>query len=94
MTHTNPNTRGKRWVTSHDGTPLTLQNLPAANGIRWTPRRKAEIVAAVRGGLLSIEAACARYSLTVEEFVSWQGGIDRHGLDGLRTTRVQEYRAS
>ena len=53
---------------------------------------KAEVVAAVRGGLLSLEEACARYTLTVEEFLSWQYSIDQHGLAGLRTTRIQQYR--
>ena len=49
-------------------------------------------VAAVRGGLLSLEEACARYTLTVDEFLSWQMSIDQHGLAGLRTTRLQQYR--
>jgi hypothetical protein len=30
--------------------------------------------------------------LTVEEFLAWQYSIDRHGLAGLRTTRIQQYR--
>ena len=46
----------------------------------------------VRGGLLSLEEACQRYTLTVEEFLSWQRSIERHGLPGLRATRVQQYR--
>ncbi|MBT6588439.1 MAG: DUF1153 domain-containing protein, partial [Rhodospirillaceae bacterium] len=50
--------------------------------------------AAVRGGLLSLEEACRRYALSVEEFLSWQQAIDRHGLPGLRTTRIQLYRDS
>jgi hypothetical protein len=29
----------------------------------------------------------------VEEFLSWQRSIDRHGLAGLRATRIQDYRA-
>jgi hypothetical protein len=32
--------------------------------------------------------------LTVEEYLSWQRSIDRHGLAGLRTTRIQDYRAN
>jgi Protein of unknown function (DUF1153) len=55
-------------------------------------RRKAEVVSAVLGGLLSLEEACSRYLLTVEEFLAWQRSIDRHGLAGLRTTRIQQYR--
>ena len=49
-------------------------------------------MAAVRGGLLSLEEACQRYTLTVEEFLSWQQSIDDYGLAGLRTTRIQHYR--
>jgi hypothetical protein len=55
-------------------------------------RRKAEVVAAVRGGLLTVDEACDRYALTVDEFLSWQRSIDRHGLAGLRATRVQDSR--
>jgi Protein of unknown function (DUF1153) len=50
------------------------------------------VVAAVRGGLLSLEEACSRYTLTVDEFLSWQYSIDQHGLAGLRCTRTQQYR--
>lgn len=80
------------YVIGPDGSPLTLADLPPASTRRWVIRRKAEVVAAVRGGLLTLEDACARYTLTVEEFLAWQRAIDRHGLAGLRATRVQQYR--
>ncbi|WP_137387594.1 DUF1153 domain-containing protein [Rhodoligotrophos defluvii] len=80
------------YVIGPDGSPLTIADLPPPNTRRWVIRRKAEVVAAVRGGLLSIEDACNRYRLTVEEFLSWQRSIDRHGLPGLRATRIQQYR--
>jgi Protein of unknown function (DUF1153) len=79
-------------VIGPDGSPLTIENLPAPGLKRWVIRRKAEVVAAVRGGLLTLEEACSRYRLTVDEFVGWQDLIDRHGLAGLRVTRVQQYR--
>lgn len=82
------------YVLGPDGSPLTIADLPSPTTRRWVIRRKAEVVAAVRGGLLSLEEACERYTLTVEEFLSWQRSIDQHGLAGLRATRVQEYRAS
>ena len=82
-----------KYVIGPDGSPLTVSDLPPTSTRRWVIRRKAEVVAAVRGGLLSLEEACERYSLTVEEFLSWQSSIDEHGLAGLRTTRIQEYRA-
>ncbi len=67
--------------------------LPPPGTRRWVIRRKAAVVQAVRSGTMSLEEACARYDLSVEEFLSWQRLIDRHGLRGLRTTRLQEYRA-
>ncbi|MFM8748224.1 MAG: DUF1153 domain-containing protein [Aestuariivirga sp.] len=82
------------YVIGPDGSPLTVADLPPAGNQRWVIRRKAEVVAAVRGGLLSLEEACERYVLTVEEYLSWQRSIDRHGLAGLRTTRIQDYRAN
>ena len=82
-----------KYVIGPDGSPLTVSDLPPASTRRWVIRRKAEVVAAVRGGLLSLEEACEKYTLTVEEFLSWQASIDEHGLAGLRTTRIQEYRA-
>ena len=75
-----------------DGSPLTIADLPAPGTKRWVIRRKAEVIAAVRGGLLSIEEACSRYMLTVDELLSWQSSLDQHGLAGLRTTRIQQYR--
>jgi hypothetical protein len=79
-------------VIGPQGRPLTLQDLPAPNTSRWVARRKAEVVAAVNGGLLTIPEACRRYQLTLEEFASWQRAAERDGLDGLRATRAQYYR--
>ena len=62
------------YVIGPDGTPLTLKDLPPPTTKRWVIRRKAEVVAAVRGGLLTLEEACERYTLTVEEFLSWAEG--------------------
>jgi hypothetical protein len=73
---------------------LTLGDLPVPGTKRWVIRRKAEIVAAVRGGLLSVELACSRYGLTAEEYLSWQHSIDRHGYKALRVTRLMQYRRS
>ena len=81
-----------RYVMGPDGSPLTIADLPPGDTKRWVIRRKAEVVAAVRGGLLSLDDACNRYRLTNEEFLTWQKSIDRHGLAGLRTTRLQQYR--
>jgi Protein of unknown function (DUF1153) len=83
-----------KYVIGPDGSPLTIADLPAPGTKRWVIRRKAEVVAAVRAGIISLDEACQRYTLSVEEFLSWQRSIDRHGLRGLRTTRLQDYRAN
>ncbi len=74
------------------GEPLTLDDLPSPKTKRWVMRRKAEVVAAVNGGLLTIDEVLERYSLTLEEFASWQRAMDRSGMKGLRVTRIQKYR--
>lgn len=74
------------------GEPMSRDTLPPANTSRWVVRRKAEVVAAVNGGLLTIAEACERYGLTLEELASWQRAIEREGMAGLRATRVQHYR--
>jgi Protein of unknown function (DUF1153) len=66
---------------------LRLALLPLPNTTRWTAHRKAEIVAAVRSGLISLNEACRRYNLTSEEFASWQHHFETHGVSGLRVTR-------
>ena len=81
-----------KYVIGPDGSPLTIADLPAPGTKRWVIRRKAEVVAAVRGGLITLEDACARYALTVEEFVSWEYAISRFGLEGLRASSIHHQR--
>lgn len=71
---------------------IKLSDLPPPATRRWVVRRKAQVVNAVAQGVLTLEEACARYNLSVEEFLSWQRMIRRHGVAGLRTTRIQHYR--
>lgn len=73
------------------GERLTLDRLPP-RGTRWIPRRKAEVVAAVHGGLLTGDEACRRYDLTIEELGGWQRAVALSGLPGLRATQAQYYR--
>ena len=74
------------------GTPLTLQTLPPPDTRRWVVRRKAEVLAAIRGGLLSRAEACTRYRISDEELRLWERAIAFAGVPGLRVTRVQVYR--
>jgi hypothetical protein len=61
-------------------------------GQRWTSRRKAAVIAAVREGWVPIEEVCELYSISVDEFLAWERDIDRYGVPGLRVTRYQIYR--
>ena len=85
---------GKRpnYVIGPNGDVVTLVDLPSTSTTRWVIRRKAEVVLAVHKGMLTLEEACRRYRLTVEEFQSWQTAIERHGLLALRTTTLQHFR--
>ncbi len=86
---------GKRpaaYVIGPDGSPLTLRDLPPPDLKRWVNRRKAEVVLAVEGGLISLEEACRRYALSVEEFLSWEYELTRNGLEGLKLRHLREHR--
>lgn len=85
--------RNVKYVIAPDGSPLTHADLPCVKTQRWTVARKGAVVAAVNGGLISLAEACKRYTLTSEEFSGWAETYAKHGLAGLRTTRIQQYRS-
>lgn len=74
------------------GERLDWDHLPPPTTSRWVVRRKAEVVAAVNGGLMTTMEACERYNLTLEELASWQRAVEREGMGGLRANRVQHHR--
>jgi len=80
------------YVIGPDGERMTRADLPSPGVRRWVPRRKARVVAAVEGGLISREEACSRYALSPEEFDDWKAGLTRYGLRGLCVTRINERR--
>jgi transposase-like protein len=67
---------------------------PPPDTKRWTARRKASVVAAMLSRMITVEEVCQRYGLSVDEFLSWHHAMQRHGLPGLRTTKLQNYRYS
>ena len=71
---------------------LLREGLPPPNTRRWVIRRKAAVVVAVSSCKITVEEACQVYQLTEEEFLSWTHAFKAHGLAGLRTTRIQQYR--
>ena len=75
-----------KYIVGRDGAVFTIADLPPSTTTRWVIRRKGDVVAAVQGGLISTEDACARYGLTREEFQSWCRAVQSFGLKGLRVT--------
>jgi hypothetical protein len=73
-------------------TPRPTPELPPPNVKRWTIRRKAGVLNAIANGVLTREEACRHYQISEEELASWQQTYETHGLAGLRTTRLQQYR--
>lgn len=71
---------------------LTLADLPPPDTQRWVARRKAEVLAAIRGGLIDRGEARARWRVSDEELRLWERALDCAGVPGLRVTRVQIYR--
>lgn len=90
MNEAHPKTRGPAF--GLDDPPCSIADLPPPNTKRWVVRRKAAVVYAVEHGILSLDEACRRYSISVEEYRSWRTMLERHGLRGLRVTRLGEYR--
>jgi hypothetical protein len=64
--------RKLRSVFGPQGHALYLSDLPPSDCGRWSKRKKLEVVLAVKGGLLSLEEACSRYRMSVEEFRAWE----------------------
>lgn len=84
---------GMAYVIGPDGKALTLAMLPGVGERRWVVQRKAQVVAAVNGGLLTLEDALLRFDLTIDEYAGWARAVERSGLAGLRVTQSQRYRA-
>jgi hypothetical protein len=66
---------------------LTRADLPSSNTTHWTSRRKAELMAAIDGGLIDLAEAFKEYRLTSEELAAWRETVGRAGIPGLRVTR-------
>ena len=71
-------------IAGPDGSALGAADLPPKNLKRWVARRKADIVAAVEGGLLTEAEARARYNISREEFSAWLSAYESDGVAGLR----------
>jgi hypothetical protein len=87
-----PAAEPQKYVIGPLGNRMTIDQLPPPETERWVVRRKAEVIAAIRGDLISRADACTRYRISEEELRLWERAIDCAGIPGLRVTRVQVYR--
>ena len=67
------------YVIGPDGSPLTIADLPPPDPKRRVIRRKAEVVAPVRGGLISPYQPCLHYTFTVGSSPPRLGRVHAHG---------------
>jgi hypothetical protein len=88
-----PKSAPKSAIVGPDGYLMSIRDLPPPDTTRWVARRKAIVVFAVAGGLISTVEACKRYGLTLEELEGWKRLVQNHGVRGLRVTRAKYYRA-
>jgi len=83
-----------KYVIGPDGSPLTIADLPPVTHAEMGhPAKGGSRRSRPRGAFIFSTKPAAAITLTVDEFLSWQMSIDQHGLAGLRTTRLQQYRA-
>ena len=64
----------EQWVARHEAErALPSGKYPPEDiDARALKRRKLRVVAAVRGGMISLPQALERFGLTVEEFIQWE----------------------
>lgn len=69
----------------------TLADLAPASG-RWTPARKAEVLAVLDRGAFTQSDVEAGLGLTAEEIAGWRRRFRRAGREGLAESRIPEFR--
>ena len=67
-------------------------SLPDVTTGRWTAQRKAQLIAGIREGVITLARACERYGVSAAEVGEWMRLDQRHGTAGLRVCRLQHYR--
>ena len=58
--------------------------------MRWTARRKEEIIVSLEAGLITIADAQKRYGLSDEELAAWRRDYAAHGRPGLHVTKLKQ----
>lgn len=80
------------YITGRMGDCLTEDDLPPAGNKHWNGYQKAQVVAAIEGGLISQYEARCRYALSMEEYLTWKVILQQFGVEGLHATKAQAVR--
>lgn len=68
------------YVIGADGDIITRGSLPPSSTQHWRIRLKAKVVAAVESGMITLDEACAKYRMSIEEYFEWRRRVERSGL--------------
>jgi transposase-like protein len=60
--------------------------------MRWTSRRKAELIDACSSGERSLAEVLVEHAISPEEFAAWVRLYESGGGPALRSTKLQNYR--
>lgn len=61
---------------------------------RWTPKRKAALVAELLLGLTTAEEIAVKHGISLEELTSWRANYERAGVGALKATLAPMIRIS
>ena len=84
----------EQWTARHEAAESAQQGykaLPTDNDLQRLKRRKIRVVAAVRGGMLSLHQALERFNLTLGEFYEWERDVGKdvaHRRQQLRRSKA------
>jgi len=81
--------KDQQWTARHEIESVWLREESLHNGSesQRQKRRKIRVVAAVRGGMLSLHQALERFNLTLDEFYEWEREVGEDMAHGRRKSR-------
>lgn len=80
------------YVIGYEGHRVTEDDLPPRGNKHWNGHQKAQVVAAIEGGLITQHEAMCRYALSMEEYLTWKVILQQFGVEGLNAARAQVIR--
>jgi Protein of unknown function (DUF1153) len=66
------------------------QGMTGEASVRWTARRKEEIIISLEAGLITIADAQKGYGLSDEELAAWRRDYAARGRPGLHVTKLRQ----